>query len=109
MVTVKRLAHVSSFISSLNHLDAAACIRYIDLLSEFGWFLKPPYTEHTEGLYILRPSGKGGEFRIFYTFHKREAYLLHAIHKKTMKLDRKDIELAKIRASLLKKGNSQNC
>ena len=103
MIHVQKLKDVTDFINALPDYDAAACDRYITLLQEHGWKLRDPFTEHTDGIYILRPSGKGGEYRIFYDFVKGSAYLVLAIHKKTRKLNRKDIELAKERISLVKR------
>ena len=109
MIRVRKLKEVADFISGLPDYDAAVCDRYINLLQEFGWKLRDPFSEHPEGIYILRPSGKGGEYRIFYDFIKGEAFLVHAVHKKTDKLNRNDIELAKKRIDLVKNGKFLSC
>lgn len=109
MIPVRRLKDVDDFIKSLPDYDAAICNRYTELLKEHAWRLKDPYTEHTEGVFILRPSGKGGEYRIFYAFVDGTAYLVHAIHKKTKKLNRADIELAKSRIAMVKQKRIVNC
>jgi phage-related protein len=109
MIHVRKLKEVSDFISTLPDKDAAVCDRYITLLQEHGWKLRDPFAEHTEGICILRPSGKGGEYRLFYDFVKGAAFIVHAIHKKTRKLNRKDIELAKERIALVKRSLFITC
>jgi phage-related protein len=61
------------------------------------------------GIYILRPSGKGGEFRLFYDFVKGEAFIVHAVHKKGRKIDPSDIKLAKERIQMVKCGKVILC
>lgn len=51
-----------------------------------------------KGLYELRFSYKAGEYRVFYYIKIGEAiYVLHAMKKKTQKIEKKIIELLKIR------------
>ena len=109
MTRVLKLKEVVNFINSLPDYEAAVCDRYITLLQEHGWKLRPPYTEHTEGIYILRPSGKGGEYRLFYGFFKDVAFVVYAIHKKTKKLKRKDLKIAKSRLKEVLKGKFLSC
>lgn len=57
-----------------------------------------PLPSIAKGLHELRLSGRGGEFRVFYIIRTRDAiYIIHAIHKKTLGLDKKTINLLKSR------------
>ena len=50
------------------------------------------------GLYELRFSHQSGEWRVFYFIKVRDAiYLLHAMKKKTQKMDRRGLNLLKTR------------
>jgi phage-related protein len=103
------LKGVYDFISDLPENDAAECNHYIGLLKEHGWKLREPYTEHLKGIYYLRPSGKGGEFRLYYDFVKGEAFVVLSIHKKRRTADQDDINLAKKRIVMIKSGNMILC
>lgn len=110
MTTLRILKSVSDFVNALDAKDGAVCFRYIDRLKIFGTGLRPPINEHLGGgLYTLRISGRGGEYRIFYGFHNHVAFLLHAIHKKSQKLKNQDVELAKERFAMVIKGNFLHC
>lgn len=51
-----------------------------------------------KGLYELRFSSRSGEYRVFYYVKVREAiYVIHAIQKKTQKLERKTVDLLRAR------------
>jgi len=51
-----------------------------------------------KGLYELRFSYEAGEYRVFYYIKTKEGiYVIHAMKKKTQKLDRKTIDLLKSR------------
>lgn len=50
------------------------------------------------GLYELRFSYRAGEYRVFYYVKVRDAiYVIHAMHKKRQKMDRRTIDLLKAR------------
>ena len=106
---VRSLKEVSDFINALPPEDGAVCRHFIRLLIIHGWRLKYPLSEHVEGVYVLRPSGKGGEYRLFYGFIKGVAYIVHSIHKKTQKLNRKDIQMAKARLDAVQRGTYLVC
>ena len=73
----------------------------IDLLKENGSFLKMPHSKKIKvNLYELRIRGEQ-EIRIFYTFKKRNIYLLHAFQKKSQKTPKKEIQIALKRLKLL--------
>ena len=51
-----------------------------------------------KGLHELRLSGRYGEYRVFYVIKvKRAIFILHATSKKTQKIDRRTIDLLKLR------------
>ncbi|OGK17390.1 hypothetical protein A2690_00145 [Candidatus Roizmanbacteria bacterium RIFCSPHIGHO2_01_FULL_39_12b] len=67
---------------------------HIRLLTEYGPYLKPPFTKKLANkLYELRISGKVA-VRIFYTQLNNTYYLIHAFKKKTQKTPRKEIVIA---------------
>ena len=87
-------AQLERFIQSLNEFAIAKVLRTIDLLAAFGHTLTLPHSKkvHTR-LFELRIRGKQ-EVRIFYSFHKNEAVLLHGFVKKTNHIPKKEIHLA---------------
>ena len=85
---------LEKFIHSLNEATIAKVLRTIDLLEMFGHKLTLPHSKkvHAE-LFELRVRGKQ-EIRIFYTFHKDEAVLLHGFVKKSKRIPKKELSLA---------------
>lgn len=79
---------------------------YFDLddLSVYGNKLKEPEVRDLgNNLKELRTSAKDGIARSFFFFHiGKEIYVIHAIHKKTKKTPKKDLDLAKTRMRDLK-------
>ena len=89
------LESVESFLMSLSDKETAKAIRTIELLEKFGSSLGMPHSKHlSDGLLELRMRGTR-EIRIFYCFHKRTCYLLHAYIKKTQKAPDKDVRKAR--------------
>ena len=82
------------FIQSVDEFTIAKVLRTIDLLAAFGHTLTLPHSKkvHTR-LFELRIRGKQ-EVRIFYSFHKNEAVLLHGFVKKTNRIPKKEMRLA---------------
>ena len=88
---------VKDFIQEQNEATYAKILLSIKLLQDNGPFLKPPYIKKLQNkLYELRISGKIA-IRIFYTLHNNEYYLLHAFKKKTDKIPKRELDLAKKR------------
>jgi len=85
---------IEKFIHSLDESTIAKVLRIIDLLEVFGHKLTLPHSKkvHAE-LFELRVLGKQ-EVRIFYTFHKGEAVLLHGFMKKSKRIPKKEIATA---------------
>ena len=89
------LDSVEAFLESLNEKEVAKVIRTIELLEEFGNNLGLPHSRHmSDGLLELRIRGTR-EIRIFYCFHKKQVFLLHACIKKTQKTLDKELTRAR--------------
>lgn len=84
---------LEKIIQSLDKPTVAKVLRTIDLLETFGHKLTPPHSKkiHIQ-LFELRIRGKQ-EVRIFYTFHKNKAVLLHGFIKKSKKIPKKELQL----------------
>ena len=85
---------LEKFIHSLDAPTVAKVLRTIDLLEIFGHKLTLPHSKKVHAqLFELRVRGKQ-EVRIFYTFHKDEAVLLHGFVKKSKRIPNKEIRTA---------------
>jgi len=90
---------LKDFINSLERSAYSKTLRTIDLLKKFEYQLRMPYSKSLGGnLFELRIKGQQ-ETRIFYTFNKNQAVLLHGFIKKTQKTPSREfkIALAKLR------------
>jgi phage-related protein len=100
-MTVKILDRdLRDFINSLERSAYSKTLRTIDLLKKFEHQLRMPYGKSLGGnLFELRIKGQQ-ETRIFYTFNKNQAVLLHGFIKKTQKTPSRELKtaLAKLRA-----------
>src|SRR3989338_6496176 len=86
---------LEDFITSLEKPAVAKILRTLDLLEIFGHELGMPHSRKiSNNLFELRIRGTQ-EIRIFYTFHKNEAILLHGFLKKTEQTQQKEIAIAK--------------
>ena len=95
--------NVDIFISSLEEVAYGKALRSIELLKLFGSELLFPHSKKiTNNLFELRVRGKQ-EIRIFYTFNKNKAILLHGFIKKTQKIPRKEINIALMKLKFAKK------
>ncbi|OGN07259.1 MAG: hypothetical protein A2940_00655 [Candidatus Wildermuthbacteria bacterium RIFCSPLOWO2_01_FULL_48_29] len=85
---------VEEFIKSLEEQTIAKVLRTTELLEEYGPQLVMPHSRKIENnLFELRIRGQQ-EIRIFYTFHKSSAILLHGFVKKSEKTPKKEIKTA---------------
>ena len=76
-------------------------IRTIELLKTFGYGIGMPHSKKiAANIFELRIRGQQ-EVRIFYTFHKESAHLLHGFIKKTQKIPPKEFNIAQIKLKLL--------
>ncbi|MCX5994009.1 MAG: type II toxin-antitoxin system RelE/ParE family toxin [Chloroflexi bacterium] len=90
---------VKEFIEVLSVKERAKVARAIDLLEEFGINLGMPYAEHVEGeLWELRTRLSNSRYRIIYFLNTSKAFImLHGFVKKTRKISKGDLEIAKNR------------
>lgn len=87
-------AQLGKFIQSLDEETIAKVLRTIDLLEMFGHKLTLPHSKKVHSdIFELRVRGKQ-EVRIFYTFHKNEAVLLHGFVKKSKRIPNKEMHTA---------------
>ena len=92
---------VEKFIDSLERSTRAKIFRAIDLLEMFGNKLGLPQSKKVDSrLFELRARGKQ-EIRIFYTFHKDSAVLLHGFIKKSQHIPNRELATARQKLSLL--------
>lgn len=89
------LPKVKKFVQSLNDTLAYRVVQTVDFLERYGNLLEMPLSRPLgKGLFELRITGNN-HIRIFYCFHTGNAYLLHAIFKRTRAISRKDIDVAR--------------
>jgi phage-related protein len=85
---------VRDFIDGLEKITQAKVAKYIELLINYGPYLRPPYIKKMQNkLYELRIPGKIA-VRIFYAVYDNEYYLLHAFKKKSNKTPRNELKIA---------------
>ena len=85
---------VQQFIEDQDISTQAKIVHSIELLVDYGPFLKPPIIKKLQkGLYELRITGKLA-VRIFYFPNNNEYYLLHAFKKKSQKTPTKEMKIA---------------
>ncbi len=93
-MNVKVEYNVENFIFKLQKPTKSKVSRYMDLLKDYGFNLRMPYSKKiTNNLYELRIHGQQ-EVRIFYTIKFNTAYLLHGFIKKTNKTPMREIKTA---------------
>src|SRR5437762_13532833 len=97
--TTRGESPTEEFLDSLDEKPRAKCVSYMDLLEEHGYTLSRNYAALVEdGIYELRPEWGGIEYRFFYFFGGDNLiYIVHAIIKKTQRLQKADIQPAKKR------------
>ncbi len=90
---------VKEFVEALNVKERAKVARTIDLLEEFGINLGMPYAEHVEGeLWELRARLSHNRYRIIYFLNTGDVFvMLHGFVKKTQRISKNEIEIAKTR------------
>ena len=80
--------------------------RIVELLIEFGPYLRMPYSRPLgDGLFELRPRSAEGIGRVFYCFmEQRRIVILHAFVKKTEETPERELKLARKRMKEVKGG-----
>ncbi len=85
---------VGKFISGFDRDTISNIYRYVSLLRQYGSALGFPDSRKIQtDLFELRVVGKI-QVRLFYTFHKNMAVILHGYAKKSNKTPRREIETA---------------
>ncbi len=85
---------IQKFFNTLDNPTALKTVRLVQLLSEKEYHLTMPYSKKIgKNLYELRVVSTQN-VRVFYTFHQEKIVLLHAVYKKTQKLEKKVLAIA---------------
>ncbi len=85
---------LEKFVVALEKPTIAKILRMIGLLKQFGNGLGMPHSKKVgDRLFELRIRGQQ-EVRIFYTFHKNTAILLHGFVKKSEQIPPKELTVA---------------
>ncbi len=97
--TINGRIPVMDFIDHLSFKTQRKFYVKIDLLEEYGPRLPEPHAKKIEqDLYELRFEADDGAFRIIYFFYiGKKIILLNGFKKKTRKIPRREVELAKNR------------
>ncbi len=100
---------VVEFMLKLPSKDRAKILREIDLLEKHGFALGMPSIKKmkgTDNLWELRIKHSSNNYRVFYFQHISDTFtLLHAIHKKSQKTPKRDINTALSRIKKTSKGS----
>ena len=83
----------------------ANLLHILEMIEEFGPALGAPYTASIgSGLFEIRARGKEGIGRsLFCTVKDREIVILHSFIKKTQKIPKKELEMARKRLKELRR------
>ena len=92
---------VQDFINTLEDEAVSRVWRILRILENKGHLLRMPHARMIEaGLYELRIIGHQ-EVRLFYTFKRNRAWVLHGFIKKTVRLPETELITARARKSAL--------
>ena len=92
---------IGRFLQSLDITTRAKTDVLLDALSAHGSKLRMPYSKALGGgLFELRVQSVV-QARIFYSFHRNRAILLHAFVKKSMRIAEKELFVARARQRLI--------
>jgi len=92
--TAKGNYPVKEFIEKQDKKAYARIIRTIELLENYGPFMRVPHSKKVRNkLYELRIIGKKS-IRIFYTRFNNQYYLVHAFKKKSQKTPKQELGTA---------------
>lgn len=93
------LDNVEDFILSLDNKANKKMDKIIEYISQSNGVLREPYCKKiAQNLYEMRCiDGRQNKVRIFYTFQNNSVIFLHGFIKKTHKIPRKELEIAKRR------------
>lgn len=90
---------VEEYLDALQIRDRARVLREIELLEEYGPFLRMPHARHLHGkLWELRIDTRPSSYRVLYAaVVERKFVLLHIFAKKSEKTPASEIEIAEHR------------
>ena len=92
---------VREFIRNLQVEQRGKVFRAIERLEEFGQLLPPPHSKKVDpNIWELRVRGKI-QVRLLYTFAHNKIHIVSGFIKKSPKLPRRELELARQRISRL--------
>ncbi|OGI95723.1 hypothetical protein A2917_00165 [Candidatus Nomurabacteria bacterium RIFCSPLOWO2_01_FULL_42_17] len=92
---------VDKFLESLEEITRSKVSKVLHMLIMVGNEIEMPYSKSLGGgLFELRISGKV-PIRIIYCFHENCAILLHAFAKKTDRIAKRELDLAKRRQTAI--------
>ncbi|EKD32928.1 MAG: hypothetical protein ACD_76C00114G0005 [uncultured bacterium] len=85
---------LDKFVAALEKPTISKVLRMLELLEQFGNLLGMPHSKKVgDRLFELRVRGQQ-EVRIFYSFHKGTAVLLHGFIKKSDRIPTKELAIA---------------
>ena len=86
---------IVDFLERLDRKHRAKCIAQIDRLADGEFRAGSRYTDKvTTDIWELRATHGKEQYRFLYAMARGHVYILHAFHKKTEKIESRDIELA---------------
>lgn len=92
---------IDKFLGDLEEITRSKVSKILHMLAIAGNEIEMPYSKSLNGgLFELRISGKI-PVRIIYCFHENCAVLLHIFTKKTEKIPKKELSLARKRQEML--------
>jgi len=99
---------VAEFLDKLSEKAAAKCSTMIERLESGSIHLYPKNRTHLRsGIWELRVPHGGEQYRFLYFVESGAAFILVPLHKKTQKIEDRDIRLAEQRRAEMMSGRSQ--
>lgn len=89
--------YIEEFLNGLDVKAKVHTLRSIQLLADFGYSLREPYSKPLEdGIFKLRIKQSSNTYRVLYFFYKdKNIVLTNGFIKKTNKMPKNEINLAK--------------
>ena len=89
--------YIEEFLDSLDTKSRVHTLRNIQLLSDFGYSLREPYSKNIDdGIFELRIKQSSNIYRVLYFFYKdKNIILTNGFIKKTNKTPKNEINIAK--------------
>lgn len=91
------MEEVQNFMDSLGDGAVGRCRGYLDLLKNYGYNIRMPYSKNVlPGIFELRVGGVYN-VRLIYTFSQGCAIIFYGFMKKTEKIKRRELKIIKIK------------